>query len=197
MTCQEYLARHSEYLDAEMEEADVARMRAHATACPTCARYDRILRRGLALVRELEPVEPKHDPQIGLYEHLLRGGEPRLPRGGAFAASVAAAGLLAVLVRGVLPSEPDEVPPGAGVVVEYSTTGAPTRWNLPAAAGDDVVGPGLPAAAASPFSGPLGGAHLRPVGIDLPAAYTPLVLDPPDYGQLGPVSGPLPTTYGR
>lgn len=202
MTCQEYLARHSEYLDAEMGPDDVARMRAHAAACPSCARYDRVLRRGLALVRELEPVQPRHDVQTALYEHLLRAGEPRFARGGTLAASLVAAGLVAVFFWRAVPSGPDAPPRGGDVpaVAAYPTPDAGTHWNLPAA-GDDIVGPGFPAAAAgmlaSPFGAPLGAAQLRPAGVDLPGTYTPLVLDPPDYGQSAPVPGLPPTTYGR
>jgi anti-sigma factor RsiW len=61
MTCQEFLARYSDYLDDLAEPAEAARLRAHLERCAACARYDRVLRRGLALVRELPPLEPSRD----------------------------------------------------------------------------------------------------------------------------------------
>lgn len=53
MNCRDFLARHSEYVDGVLETAAAGRMRAHARGCASCARYDRIVRRGGALVREL------------------------------------------------------------------------------------------------------------------------------------------------
>src|SRR5690606_18291876 len=61
MTCQEFLARYSEYLDERLEPLESALWRAHMNRCPSCARYDRVLRRGLALVRDLPEVEPSSD----------------------------------------------------------------------------------------------------------------------------------------
>ncbi|HET9439068.1 MAG TPA: zf-HC2 domain-containing protein [Longimicrobiales bacterium] len=47
LSCRDCLARHSEYLDGRLEDAAAEAMRAHLAVCPRCARYDRVLRRGL------------------------------------------------------------------------------------------------------------------------------------------------------
>lgn len=55
MNCRDFLARHSEYVDDVVDPAIASRMSAHARACSSCARYDRVVRRGGELVRDLLP----------------------------------------------------------------------------------------------------------------------------------------------
>ena len=61
MTCDEFLTHYSDYLDECFGPADAARWGAHISECPSCARYDRVMRRGLTLVRELPPMVPGED----------------------------------------------------------------------------------------------------------------------------------------
>lgn len=56
MTCREYLALYSELLDEQLDVEQEARCRTHAIECSACARYDRVMRRGLQLVREIPGV---------------------------------------------------------------------------------------------------------------------------------------------
>lgn len=61
MTCQEFLARHSEYMDGELDPREYDRVEAHRASCPRCARYDRVVRSGVRLLRGLPEVEPSPD----------------------------------------------------------------------------------------------------------------------------------------
>jgi hypothetical protein len=71
MTCQEYLALHSELIDGGLPEADAARCRVHAADCATCARYDRVVRRGLRLVRDIPDVLPSYDFHARLQHRIF------------------------------------------------------------------------------------------------------------------------------
>jgi len=55
MNCREFLARHTEYVDGLVQPAVGALMRHHARTCASCARYDRVVRRGAELARQLLP----------------------------------------------------------------------------------------------------------------------------------------------
>ena len=61
MTCDEFLTHYSDYLDECFGPADAARWSTHIGECASCARYDRVMRRGLTLVRDLPPVVPGED----------------------------------------------------------------------------------------------------------------------------------------
>jgi hypothetical protein len=57
MACAEYLEDHAAYMDGFLGAAESASHEAHADSCASCARYARVLNRGLALVRELPEIE--------------------------------------------------------------------------------------------------------------------------------------------
>lgn len=101
MTCQEFLARYSEYLDERLEPLESALWRAHMNRCPSCARYDRVLRRGLALVRDLPEVEPSSDFGPRLQHRLYHvDDEPEMGHrasGASAVVSLAIAGVLAAI----------------------------------------------------------------------------------------------------
>ncbi|HEX6589734.1 MAG TPA: zf-HC2 domain-containing protein [Longimicrobiales bacterium] len=61
MNCRDFFARHSEYVDGVIDAEGAGRMSAHARTCPRCARYDRVVRRGGALVRELPALTVSSD----------------------------------------------------------------------------------------------------------------------------------------
>jgi predicted anti-sigma-YlaC factor YlaD len=71
MTCQEYLSRHSDYLDGVLDAQEVARCQVHLEGCSSCARFHEVLTRSLALVTELPAVEPSADFQERLQHRLL------------------------------------------------------------------------------------------------------------------------------
>lgn len=55
------MTRHSEYVDGRMDALEAARWRRHVERCASCGRYDRVVRRGGELVRDLPRVEPSPD----------------------------------------------------------------------------------------------------------------------------------------
>lgn len=75
MTCGEYLALHSEMLDQRLDVEDELRCREHALSCASCARYDRVLRRGLSIVHELSPVTPSSQFLHRFQHGILRAAE--------------------------------------------------------------------------------------------------------------------------
>ncbi len=180
--------------DEELGAEDAAEMRRHGTGCARCARYDRVLRRGLALVRELEPVHPSTDGYLALHEHLARStpepGVPRLP----FAATIAVAGVVALVAwsalfraTGVPASAAGESVTPSAVREGRSESVAGTNAELMGMTGGvlpgvDVVTPLVPGARP---------AWLRSPGAFPPARryrpargpYTPLLLELPEYGQ--------------
>jgi len=101
MTCQEFLERHAEYVDDVMDPLEAAIWRDHAAHCPSCSRYDRVVRRGLRLVRELPEISPSPDfhprLQFRIYrmEEELRAGSRASGAGAVL--SLAIAGMLALL----------------------------------------------------------------------------------------------------
>lgn len=55
MDCEEFLEGFSSFLDGEFDECHCNEYRVHLGSCHDCAEYDRVVRRGLRLVRELDP----------------------------------------------------------------------------------------------------------------------------------------------
>lgn len=72
MTCEQFLARYSEFVDNRMALPDAARMRRHARECESCAGYHRVVSEGRDLLDDLERVEPSPDFRERL-EHRLAG----------------------------------------------------------------------------------------------------------------------------
>ena len=174
MTCQDYLALYSDYLDEQLEASEAARVRAHVETCSRCARYDRVLRRGLTLVREAPDVPASFDFQDRL-QHRIFHVQDDMARGrfagSGTAVSVAIAGMIALaawtpLLRAVdaeprveaaaTPAEPDL--PSAGSIV------APDWW--------------YPSVGAGIFSRT---SFTYPLGLDasFPGPYSPLIVQPP------------------
>lgn len=106
MTCRDFLARQSEYMDEVMHPLEAALWRKHAECCPSCARYDRVMRRGLRLARDLASIEPSPDfhprlqYRLNHMEESLRAGSRASGAGAVL--SLAVAGALALLAWGPL-----------------------------------------------------------------------------------------------
>ena len=197
MTCGEFLARHSEYLDQELGADAAAEMRRHASRCARCARYDRVLRRGLQLLRQAEPVLPSCDSYVGLQQHLARSGGLAVAPGGApgasvprapIAATVAVAGVVALVawsalfrVTGVPATATAEVAPEQRALARPVLEGVDLAGlSLPVTGGGDWIRGLMPRAAT-------GMPPTRPALL-APGPYTPLVVEQPDYGQPAVVS---------
>ena len=169
MTCRQCLERYSDFLDETMTASEMARCRAHLERCPSCARYQRVMRNGLELVRALPPVEPSADfgdrLRHGIYR--VRDEAPERRRGSALAVGVAVATLAAAaawgpLLRGAAPtnaprSELVSVPEHLGVDWWY------------------------PVAASAAFPVP-GGEAPQSLSMTFPGPYSPLIVEPPVYG---------------
>jgi anti-sigma factor RsiW len=64
------LARHSEYLDGRLDAIAAEEVRDHLASCPRCARYDRVLRRGVKILAAQPPIEPTPDFAFQLQRRL-------------------------------------------------------------------------------------------------------------------------------
>ncbi len=127
MDCEEFLADYSDFLDRNFEENALHCYCEHLLTCPSCADYDRVMRRGLNLVRQLDPPEPCADCSAPV-QYRLRDRKPLSNPPVSQAGSLRAAGLAAAALVGlaalfvVLPgSGAVELPP---VVVESPDAGA-------------------------------------------------------------------------
>ena len=61
MDCQDFLSYHSEFSDGELDAWTAEQCRTHLEACASCARYDRVLRSGLRLIRSTPDPVPSVD----------------------------------------------------------------------------------------------------------------------------------------
>lgn len=97
--CDEFLAHHSEYLDGFLTPVAAARLDAHATACGSCARYDRIVRKGIDLVRDLPDAAPSADFEMRLQHRIFHMEDARAfqPRAAGAAAALGVAAAIALL----------------------------------------------------------------------------------------------------
>jgi anti-sigma factor RsiW len=59
--CKTFLAQYSDYRDGELPWTEREEMDAHADACPSCARYDRVVHRGIDVFRTLPDIEVSDD----------------------------------------------------------------------------------------------------------------------------------------
>ena len=97
MDCTDFLDRYSDYDDSLLTPREEAIFRAHLEICEACARYDRVLRKGRMLARQMAP-EPTADFMPRLRLRLLASPEPRLSGPG----PVAAGGFLTLALAAVL-----------------------------------------------------------------------------------------------
>ncbi len=126
MECAEFLERYSEFLDGELEASRVPAFQHHVISCPGCAEYDRVVRRGLRLVRELERPEATPDFVPQLQRAFLDSGERRPWVEYTKAALVAGVTTIAIMAAASIPNlrssrQAVQLPP---VVVETTNTAA-------------------------------------------------------------------------
>lgn len=205
MTCDEFLTHYSDYLDECFGPADAARWSAHIGECASCARYDRVMRRGLTLVRDLPPIVPGEDftPRLQhrLYhvqDELIGGRERGMGRVTLFAG--AAVLLVAVawspLARPELfQSEPATEAATAGAPATVAA--APPVAAAPAGAGDSHSLFVSAVSAPTPeywqtrgtHPGEISGVHPVRMSVEhLPGPYSPVFVSLPSY-RAGDVTG--------
>ncbi len=100
MTCADCIALASDYIDEVLAARDAARLLAHTQRCESCARYLRVLERGLKLARAVPVIEPSPEFEWKLNRRLRELDEvlaerQRSVRSGA-AVALAVAGLVAL-----------------------------------------------------------------------------------------------------
>jgi hypothetical protein len=182
MDCTEFLSRYSDYDDSLVSGEEVARFRVHMDGCSSCARYDRVLRKGRMLARQAPGVEPSDDFVGGLHLRLWREARRDVER--ARRASRLATGLAAVTVMVVAVAGIGLIGRGGGPGEGPRTVAvgavAPAGEIAPGLASGARPAEGLPALPATDAPEP------RPWGVQrvdrrIASSYSPLVTGPPAY----------------
>lgn len=172
MDCREFLLRYTEYDDSLIPAGEADRFRRHMAACASCARYDRVLRKGRMVARQIPGPAPSSDFTVRLQRRLLRGPD-RTSGSPSSAAARLAAGLAAATVVLVVASalqliDPAPTSPGPAVAAKAGPDGA--------AAGLVALTARLPTA-----PGPARAWSRETVAPAGSASYSPLVMGPPVY----------------
>ena len=121
MDCEEFLKDYSDYFDWRLEERPVQEYRKHLSNCGACAEYDRVMRSGLHLVKDMRAPGSATDCLSRVHQRVHRLQRQLGQPTGRLGLSLAVAGLTAVTVLLVTslpflrPGESVELPP---VVVE-------------------------------------------------------------------------------
>ncbi len=192
MDCNEFLARYSEYDDSRVAAGEAERFRAHLERCAGCARYDRVLRKGRMVARQLR-VDSSDDFVLRLDRRLWRDAQRVRSSGLRVPARITAAlAALTVLLAASAAVGILEIGPGArdlaagegdadadGVPVVVAPPAAPIRTRL-------AVLPVLDAAEPRGWSVE----RVAPAPI---TAYSPLVVGPPAYRRVAGPSNPAHT----
>lgn len=79
ISCREFMEAHSDYLDGLLKASDMRGFDEHAATCRSCGSYDRTLRRGLLLARNLPEIQPSSHFHESLQARLM-GLEAEPPR---------------------------------------------------------------------------------------------------------------------
>jgi hypothetical protein len=156
----------------------------HLASCTSCARYDRVVRRGTELARELPEITPSDDfaerLQHRIY-HVQDGAGIAGNRASGAAVTLAVAGVIALLAWS--PVYFGSGAPEASVALEEFTPAQPPLLAAPAllrSAGEVW----LPAT----MTMPLGGGDPMHVLASFPGPYSPLVVSPPEHRPVRTVS---------
>jgi hypothetical protein len=168
MDCNDFLDQYSDYDDSLLGASELATFQAHLAGCASCARYDRVLRKGRMLARQLPPVQPRQDFGPRLQQRLWETRSPRRATAAAPLGGMAAA-LAAVTV--VLSTA------GVLALMDHAGPATATDTLLGTSSETRLVARGLPVIAADP---PREWSAQR-VDHHVSGAYSPLVIGPPVY----------------
>jgi hypothetical protein len=179
MTCQQCIALATEFVEELMSPADAVRFQNHIAQCASCARYQRVLAKGLTLVHQVPDVEPSSDFVLQLHRRLRAVDDEMLARQRSVTSGVtvalALAGLVAfaawspLLIRDESPSivtasEPVRQNGDAGAAMTISDVWTPE-------VGDYWLGMWMES------GDPL---QLPDLQTSIPGPYSPLIVQPPD-----------------
>jgi len=173
MTCSEFFALASEYVDGYLTAPEAAAFGTHRERCASCARYLRVMEKGIRLAAELEPIEPSADFDWRLNRRLREIDEAMVDR----TRSARTGAALAIAIAGVV------------VFLAWSPILTPRR-------GPDTLasGFGVQAGTETPRDDTPGGwewwyggvqpAAMKPPNASnaFPGPYSPLRVDPPIRG---------------
>lgn len=106
VNCERFLDEYSSFRDGELPLWEQVAFRAHMQECPSCARYDHVLRQGTELLGELPQLEVSDDFCARLqhriwHEELDRMGHRRRMRSLRFTGAVGVAAAAAGIAVGV------------------------------------------------------------------------------------------------
>ena len=176
MGCEEFIALTSDSVDGLLTAEEQRRYDAHGESCASCARYRRVLSRGLKVVAELPEIQPSPDFALRLHKQLRAVDEEMLTRhrsvtsgvGVVFAVSalVALAAWAPLLLQrtSAAPAIVAETPPA----IETISTEPPAGGPQPSF--DLWYGANVTARADLPEASAM------------PGPYSPLIVEPPDVG---------------
>lgn len=188
MNCNDFLLGYSDYDDSLLDDTELESFRAHLTACASCARYDRVLRKGRMLARQHARVTPGEDFIPRLQDRLWQHRVDRRRRlatsvpGGAAAALAAVTVILSTLGVVALMDETAAASGSRGVATADLGAGAGAGAEASEAAvweaGRESRGWGPVPVVEEPTPRDWGA---RRVDQRVPVAYSPLVTGPPTY----------------
>jgi len=169
MTCQDCIARATEFLDETLSPIERARHASHIERCPRCARYHRVMERGLGLARDVAEIQPSPGFRVALHGRLrgLAEEQRRRERAASGAALVlAVAGLIALAAWAPIWQD--------SIQARRSNTVALRSDVPPGPPPDDVRGPDW-------WYGGMGGNGMAAnrTAATFPGPYSPLVVQPP------------------
>ena len=207
MNCKDFLARHSDWYDGLLEHSAAVRFQLHADACDSCARYDRVVRRGVELVRELPGVELSSDFESRMRHRLYheRDAMAAARRSGLGVYAVAASILFVTAAAGWFGIAASRTPivDGQAIYAVAPPAATSVEANARAVASDEpmlalAAKSSAPAEELAPIEAEVKGhdphvasanewpVYSRPaVRVAFPASHTTLVVRPADFRDVG------------
>jgi anti-sigma factor RsiW len=191
VTCEQILAAHSDYLDGLLPPHEAARVQWHLSSCAACGRYDRVVRRGAELARDIPVITPSDDFAERLQHrlfHVQDGAAIADGRGAgsSSAGTIAVAGVIALLAWS--PLLMDEVTRSPTSLSAVGTAAQPSQSFEPFIP-DEVW---FSTAGLMPMAAPamltLGGDDVVQVLSAVPGPYSPVTIEPPVHRTVRTVS---------
>ncbi len=98
LSCSEVITRHTDYIDGLMTALESECVRAHLETCRQCARYDRVIRRGVSLLKGQPALVPDADFLAELRNRIEREDARRtMPISTTAAATLSVAAVVALV----------------------------------------------------------------------------------------------------
>lgn len=98
LECHSFLDGYSDYRDGRLEPEARSRLAGHIGACASCARYDRVIRQGVRVLRAEQPEVPALPSRVAAVRRQVRVEERRFRALGAAGSGMTLAASLIVTV---------------------------------------------------------------------------------------------------